>query len=133
MSTPPIRPDLARAMALLRDADVVPLVMELPAGDRTPVSLMQCLGVEGHCFLLESATPPGGMHGYSFLGHDPVEVARDDGGDPLRPFEAVLHERVAPVDGLDSPFVGGWVGHLAYEAAGAYERLPATSPAFAAS
>lgn len=131
MSTLPIRPDLATAMALLRDADVVPLVMELPAGDRTPVSLMQCLGVEGHCFLLESATPPGGMHGYSFLGHDPVEVARDDGGDPLRPFEAVLHERVAPVDGLDSPFVGGWVGHLAYEAAGAYERLPATSPAFA--
>ena len=132
MSIPAIRPDLATATRLLRASDVVPLVLDLPAGEATPVSLMQRLGVEGHCFLLESATPPGGMHGYSFLGHDPVEVARSDEVDPLGPLAAVLHETVAPVEGLDSPFVGGWVGHLGYEAAAAYERLPATTPAFAA-
>ena len=70
------------------------------------------------------------MHGHSFLGHDPIEVAAVDGDDPLRPLETVLAERVAPVPGLDVPFVGGWVGYLAYEAAGCYERLPSTAPAF---
>src|ERR1035437_8428893 len=67
------------------------------------------------------------MHGYSFLGHDPVEVAQDDGGDPLRPFEAVLHERVAPVDGLDSPFVGGWATKIS-SASGWKARTVVTRP-----
>jgi anthranilate synthase component 1 len=57
-------------------------------------------------------------------------MAPADHDDPLRPLEAVLGERVAPVEGLDVPFVGGWVGHLSYEAAGCYERLPTTAPAF---
>jgi anthranilate synthase component 1 len=131
MSGLPIRPDLATATQLLGDHDVVPLVLEMPAGGDTPVSLMQRLGVGGHCFLLESATTRQGVHGYSFLGHDPVEVARDDPADPLRALEGVLAERVAPVDGLDLPFVGGWVGYLGYEAAACYERLPSTAPAIA--
>jgi anthranilate synthase component 1 len=131
MSTPPIRPDLAGATALLAGSDVVPLVMELPAGEHTPVSLMQRLGVDGHCFLLESATPPGGMHGFSFLGHLPEAVAATDDGDPLLPLEEVVAESVAILDGLEVPFVGGWVGYMGYEAAAAYERLPATTPAFA--
>ncbi|MBJ7609226.1 MAG: chorismate-binding protein [Candidatus Dormibacteraeota bacterium] len=124
MSRPPLRPDPATAQALLELHDVVPLVMELEAEEETPVTLMQRLGVDGHCFLLESATAPGGIHGFSFLGHDPVELAPVDGDDPLGPLEAVLAERVAPVPGLEAPFVGGWVGYLAYEAAACYERLP---------
>lgn len=124
-----IRPDLDTAIRLLGEHDVVPLVMELPADGATPVSLMQRLGVGGHCFLLESATARRGVHGYSFLGHDPLEIAPDDPGDPLRPLEGVLAETVAPVDRLDVPFLGGWVGYLGYEAAGCYERLPATATA----
>jgi anthranilate synthase component 1 len=119
-----VRPDLATARSLLDAHDVVPLVMELPAGDETPVTLMQRLGVDGHCFLLESATAPGGMHGFSFLGHDPVEIAPVDHVDPLAPLSAVAAERVAPVAGLEAPFVGGWVGYLGYEAARCYEKLP---------
>ncbi len=69
------------------------------------------------------------MHGYSFLGHDPLEVAPADADDPLRPLETVLAERVAPLAGAAVPFVGGWVGYLGYEAAGCYERLPSTAPA----
>jgi anthranilate synthase component 1 len=131
MTVPSIRPDLATATRLLADHDVVPLVMELPAGEETPVSLMQRLGVGGHCFLLESATMAAGLHGFSFLGHDPDEVAPQDHADPLRPLEAVLAERVAPVEGVSAPFLGGWVGYLGYEAAACFERLPATEPAFA--
>ncbi len=124
-----VRPDSVTAGRLLDDHDVVPVVMELPAAGETPVSLMQRLGVGGHCFLLESATARQGVHGHSFLGHDPEEVAPPDHDDPLRPLEAVLAERVAPVDGLDVPFLGGWVGYLGYETARCYERLPATAPA----
>jgi anthranilate synthase component I len=131
MSHPSVRPDLAAAAALLAGHDVVPLVMELPAGEETPVSLMQRLGVGGHCFLLESATLSSGLHGFSFLGHDPDEVAAQDAADPLRPLEAVAAERVAPVEGITAPFLGGWVGYLGYEAAACYERLPATESAFA--
>jgi anthranilate synthase component 1 len=130
MSVPAITPDLGTAARLLDDHDVVPLLMSLPASGLTPVTLMQRLGVGGHCFLLESATAHHGVHGYSFLGHDPVEVAPDDTEDPLRPLEGVLAETVARVDGLDVPFLGGWVGYLGYEAAGSYERLPATARAF---
>ncbi len=131
MSRPSVRPDPVSAATLLAAHDVVPLVVELPAGEETPVSLMQRLGVGGHCFLLESATMSSGLHGFSFLGHDPDEVASQDGADPLRPLEAVLAERVAPVEGITAPFLGGWVGYLGYEAAACYERLPPTAPAFA--
>jgi anthranilate synthase component 1 len=124
-----VRPDAATAERLLRDHDVVPVVLEIPAGDHTPVTLMQRIGVNGHCFLLESAVA-GSLHGYSFLGHSPVAVSAGVEGDPLRALEAVLGERVAPVDGLHVPFTGGWVGYLGYEAAASYERLPATEPAF---
>jgi anthranilate synthase component 1 len=129
MIEPTIGPDLATATRLLEKCDVVPLVMAFPAAGETPVSLMQRLGVGGHCFLLESATIRQGVHGYSFLGHDPDAVAREDAEDPLRPLEPVLGERVAPIDGIDVPFLGGWVGYLGYEAAGCYERLPATAVA----
>ncbi len=67
------------------------------------------------------------MHGFSFLGHDPVGFAAADGIDPLAPLSAVLEERVAPVAGLEVPFVGGWVGYLGYEAAACYERLHAAA------
>jgi anthranilate synthase component 1 len=129
MSGLTVRPDLATATRLLDDHDVVPLVIEIPASGQTPVSIMQRLGVGGHCFLLESATSRQGVHGFSFIGHDPDAVAREDAEDPLRPLEPVLAERVAPIDGIDVPFVGGWVGYLGYEAAGCYERLPATAAA----
>jgi anthranilate synthase component 1 len=125
------RPDLATATALLETHDVVPIVVELDAGAATPVTLMQRLGVNGHCFLLESATGAAGMHGYSFLGHRPERVAEDGGGDPLAPLADTVAERVAGVDGYDAPFAGGWVGFLGYEVAACYERLPVRAPVVA--
>lgn len=124
MSEFSVSPDEATALTLLDEHDVVPLFAELEIGDATPLATMRRLGVDGRCFLFESA--PDGEHGgrHSFLGHQPDEVATLDASDPLRPLEAVASESVAPVPGLDLPFVGGWVGYLGYEAAGCYERLP---------
>src|ERR1700676_2573774 len=100
MTRPQVSPDLARPTERLADHDVVPLELVLPAADETPVRLMQRLGVGEHCFLLASGTLLPGVHGFPFLGHVPLEVAAQDGDDPLRPLEAVLAERVAPVDGV---------------------------------
>ena len=124
------RPDATTAAGLLEEYDVVPVVVELDAGAQTPVTLMQRLGVNGHCFLLESATGTGDLHGYSFLGHRPIAVTTDDGvSDPLAALERTSAERVAPLPGLEAPFRGGWVGYLGYEVAASYERLPTRDPA----
>ncbi len=103
---------------------MVPLVRDLPTGGRTPVAVMRALGVDGRCFLLESAQQGGSIGGYSYLGHHPEAVSDTDASDPLRPLEAVSRESVAPVAGLEDVFTGGWVGYLSYEAARCYERLP---------
>ena len=129
MSEPTVRPDSATAARLLDGHDVVPLVIELPAAGETPVSLMQRLGVGGHCFLLESATGRQGVHGYSFLGHDPDEVAREDGGRPAAPPRAGARRAGRADRGLDVPFLGGWVGYLGYEAAGVLRALPVAAAA----
>jgi anthranilate synthase component 1 len=132
VSGPAARPDLATTTRLLESHDVVPLVVEREAGGETPVTLMQRLGVNGHCFLLESATGAAGLHGYSFLGHRPDRVAEDGGIDPLAPLAGTVAERVATVAGYEAPFAGGWVGFLGYEAAACYERLPVLEPIVAA-
>lgn len=132
MNDTAVTPDLATAARLLGQYDVVPLVMDLEAGDQTPVTLMQRLGVNGHCFLLESASGSAGLHGHSFLGHRPERVSADDGGDdPLVPLAATVAESVAPVAGYDAPLAGGWIGYLGYEAAACYERLPVREPVVA--
>jgi anthranilate synthase component 1 len=127
MSVGPVFPDPSAASRLLADHDVVPLVMELAAGDLTPITIMQRLGVDGHCVLLESAREAGGVRGFSFIGHDPVRVDSGGDSDPLLAFQATSAERLAHVDGFTAPFAGGWVGFLGYEAAAWYERLPAVA------
>ena len=124
MSTGEVLPGREPTLELLRRYDVVPLVREMPTAGRTPVDVMRALGVDGRCFLLESAQQGGSIGGHSYLCHEPVVTAPLDPDDPLRPLESVDAESVAPVAGLDDVFTGGWVGFLAYEAARCYERLP---------
>ena len=54
MATEP-RPTLDEVAALLESSDVVPVVVEIPTGSLTPVEAMHALGIDGPCFLLESA------------------------------------------------------------------------------
>ncbi len=64
---------------------------------------------------------------YSFVTFDPVTTLRCDDQDDIDPFD-VLDDPVSRF-GVESddeglPFVGGWVGYLAYEAGCFLERLP---------
>jgi anthranilate synthase component 1 len=120
-------PGLEETRRLLADHDVVPVVLELPIGDATPVAAMRALGTDADCFLLESVEGSGAVARWSMLGHRPSRVISDtgDGIDPLATLEQdVASIRVASGPGLASPFLGGAVGFLTYEAAGRYERLP---------
>ncbi len=120
------RPGLAEVERLLREADAVPVVLELLADCLTPVGAMLRLGTEGSCFLLESVEGGERLGRWSFFGHNPVrEVRGSDPGDPLVDLEATVSRRtVARIPDLDIPFVGGAVGYLGYEASRRYERLP---------
>ena len=120
-------PGLEETRRLLADHHVVPVVLELPIGDATPVAAMRALGTDADCFLLESVEGSGAVARWSMLGHRPSRVISDtgDGIDPLATLEQdVASIRVASGPGLASPFLGGAVGFLTYEAAGRYERLP---------
>jgi anthranilate synthase component 1 len=123
-------PGLEETRRLLADHDVVAVVIEVPIGDATPVAAMRALGAGADCFLLESVEGSGAVARWSMLGHRPSRVIRDtgDGIDPLATIEReVASIRVASGPALASPFLGGAVGFLTYEAAGRYERIP-TAP-----
>src|SRR5579862_1207204 len=120
-------PGIEETRRRLTDHDVVAIVLELPIGDATPVAAMRALGTDADCFLLESVEGSGAVARWSMLGHRPSRVISDtgDGIDPLATLEQdVASIRVASGPGLASPFLGGAVGFLTYEAAGRYERLP---------
>jgi len=120
------RPGLAEVERLLETADCVPVVLELLADCLTPVEAMLRLGTTSPCFLLESVEGGERVGRWSILGHDPVVELRSSlTDDPLTQLEPVRARRVARVDGVDAPFVGGAVGFLGYDAARRYERLPA--------
>jgi anthranilate synthase component I len=123
-------PGLEETGRLLADHDVVAVVLELPIGEATPVGAMRALGTDAECFLLESVEGSGAVARWSMLGHRPSRVISDtgDGVDPLAVLERdVASIRVASGPGLSSPFLGGAVGFLTYEAAQRYERLPAAA------
>src|ERR1700674_1921133 len=120
--SPPV-PGLEETQPLLADHDVVAIVLELPIGEATPVAAMRALGTDADCFLLESVEGSGAVARWSMLGHRPSRVISDTGNgvDPLAVLERdVASIRVASEPGVASPFLGGAVGFLAYEAAGRY-------------
>ena len=126
MATEP-RPTLDEVAALLESSDVVPVVVEIPTGSLTPVEAMHALGIDGPCFLLESAEGREHLARWSILGHDPVDAIECDdlAVDPLEVLQReVTSRRFATIDGLDVPFAGGAVGFLGYEAVRHYERVP---------
>ncbi len=69
---------------------------------------------------------------YSILACDPAAVLRVDPGDRTDIFDALRTHlqrtpmvKAAPDSPARSPFVGGWIGFLSYEAGRCLERLPA--------
>src|SRR5882724_10536574 len=137
-ATWPPREDIA---ALAREGNVIPVCREILADLETPVSAFLKIHRGPYGFLLESVEGGEKWGRYSFLGTEPARVFRSRGrtveietpGRPPErqtvddPFEALRRllaaYRPVPVPGLPR-FAGGAVGHIGYDMARAFERLP---------
>jgi anthranilate synthase component I len=134
---PGLEPDLARARALAREANVIPVRYRFIDDCETPVSAFLKLRGEGPAFLLESAEQGGRLGRWSFLGYRPRAILRwadgelsewEGGGDPgaepdrrseaADPYGAVAdylgRYEIAEPDELP-PFAGGAVGFFGYD------------------
>jgi anthranilate synthase component 1 len=110
-----------------------PSIRELPGDLLTPVGAYLRIRDLGPGFLLESIERGQQVGRYSFLGAGCETVALDHGAaDPFAELRAFLarHPGAGGADGFP-PFVGGVVGHLAYDAIHRFEptvALPAERP-----
>ncbi len=129
-----IHPTLAEFKALARRHEVVPVWVECPGDEATPLALFRALYAGSpQCFLLESVE--GGEHlgRYSFAAFEPDLVLRSGSGrtevrpggvGPLEAVRQALGRRRAPeMRGLPR-FYGGAVGFIAYDMVRHFERLP---------
>ena len=115
---------------------------EIASDLETPVSAFIKLKESGPCFLLESAESDKMWGRYSFLGFEPIMLARLEGGhlivssgdtekvlggDPVRGlFELVEGPEVfIPIEGV--PFLGGAVGYFGYSVLEHLENILLTS------
>jgi anthranilate synthase component I len=134
-----IRPSRVDFTKTAKRGHVVPVVKDVAADRLTPIDAFYALGAS---YLLESAG--GGAFGrYSFLGvervaglkieGDKVEWSDEEGkrsfraGDPLRAMGDLMRSRPWDGEGDLSPFPGGAVGYLGYDAARLWEKLPDVS------
>ncbi len=130
-----IRPSRVDFIKSAKRGHVLPVVKDVAADRLTPIDAFYALGAS---YLLESAG--GGAFGrYSFLGVETVaslvirgeEVQwRDEEGarsfrarDPVRAIGDLMRSRPWDGEGDLSPFPGGAVGYLGYDAARLWERL----------
>src|SRR2546422_2082472 len=107
-----ITPSKAEFLKLAQRGNLIPVYCEILADAETPVSAYQKLDQTGPSFLLESVE--GGEHlgRYSFVGANPREQIRSDGGnnaDTLMLLEQQM-AKYKPVSIPDLPrFTGGAV------------------------
>ena len=131
-----IRPSRLDFVDTAKRGHVVPVLKDLAADRLTPIDAFYALGAS---YLLESAG--GGSFGrYSFLGVEIVASLRIDGEevkwadeegartframDPVRAIGDLMRSRPWDGEGDLSPFPGGAVGYLGYDAARLWEKLP---------
>jgi len=134
-----IRPSRLDFVDTAKRGHVVPVLKDLAADRLTPIDAFYALGAS---YLLESAG--GGSFGrYSFLGVEIVASLRIDGEevkwadeegariframDPVRAIGDLMRSRPWDGEGDLSPFPGGAVGYLGYDAARRWEKLPEVS------
>jgi anthranilate synthase component 1 len=133
-----IYPSLSEFKSLARRYPSVPVWVECPGDEATPLALFHALYAKSpQCFLLESVE--GGEHlgRYSFAAFEPRVVLRSHGSPPpeikpsgVGPLEslrtALAHRRAPEVRGLPR-FYGGAVGYTSYDILRHFERLPSTA------
>jgi anthranilate synthase component I len=131
-----IRPSRIDFLKTAKRGHVLPVVKDISADRLTPIDAFYVLGAS---YLLESAG--GGAFGrYSFLGFErvaglkiegeEVEWSDEEGSrsfrarDPMRAMGDLMRSRPWDGEGDLSPFPGGAVGYLGYDAARLWEKLP---------
>jgi anthranilate synthase component 1 len=137
-------PTLDEMRGLASEGNLCPVYREIWADLETPVSAYLKIAQGPHSFLLESIEGGEQIARYSFLGSNPYQVLRLDGGtayttqhgykqtlhytDPLVILGSYLGD-YRPVRLPDMPmFMGGAVGYLSYETVNYFEeRLPRLS------
>jgi anthranilate synthase component 1 len=134
-----IRPSRVDFLKTAKPGHVLPVVKDISADRLTPIDAFYVLGAS---YLLESAG--GGAFGrYSFLGVERVAGLKIEGEevewsdeegvrsfrarDPMRAMGDLMRSRPWDGEGDLSPFPGGAVGYLGYDAARLWERLPDVS------
>jgi anthranilate synthase component I len=134
-----IRPSRMDFTKAAKRGHILPVVKDVAADRLTPIDAFYALGAS---YLLESAG--GGAFGrYSFLGvervaglkieGEEVEWSDEEGRrsfrarDPVRAIGDLMRSRPWDGEGDLSPFPGGAVGYLGYDAARLWERLPDVS------
>ncbi|MBM3944568.1 MAG: anthranilate synthase component I, partial [SAR202 cluster bacterium] len=124
------KPDLNETRTLAKRGNLVPVYRETNADLETPVSAYLKVARPPYSFLLESVEGGERVARYSFIGTEPFDVIKTGSGqkdgavDPLTLVEKALAPyKVVEPPGA-SPFNGGAVGYLAYEAVRYFERLP---------
>jgi anthranilate synthase component I len=134
-----IRPSRVDFLKTAKRGHVLPIVKDIAADRLTPIDAFYALKAS---YLLESAG--GGSFGrYSFLGVERVASLKIEGEevewsdeegkrsfrarDPVRAMGDLMRSRPWDGEGDLSPFPGGAVGYLGYDAARLWERLPDVS------
>ncbi len=131
-----LRPSLKDFKQMAKPGHIVPVIMEVPSDRITPVDAYYAVAAS---YLLESAEKGLHLGRYSFLGVDPCAVIEvrgtkcritEDGKtrelaavDPLRAVRDFLAARPFCGEGDLSPFPGGAVGYIGYEAVSRFETI----------
>ncbi|NLV66895.1 MAG: anthranilate synthase component I [Spirochaetes bacterium] len=131
-----LRPSLKDFLQMAKPGHIVPVIMEVPSDRITPVDAYYAVSAS---YLLESAEKGLHLGRYSFLGVDPCAVIEvrgtkcritEDGKtrelaavDPLRAVKDFLAARPFSGEGDLSPFPGGAVGYIGYEAVSRFESV----------
>ena len=124
------RPTLEEVQGLAGRSNVVPVYREMSAHVETPVSAYLKVARPPYSFLLESVEGGEQTARYSFIGTEPLSVARtgpsqaDGEIDPLIPVQRAMRGYELAPDQDIGPFNGGMVGYISYDAVKYFERLP---------
>ena len=125
-----ITPSRDEFVELAKLGNVIPVSAELVADAETPISAFRKLGGAGPSFLFESTEKNDVSGRFSFVGANPRAVIRSDGQatDPLEQLrKAMARYQTVPRPEV-SPFCGGAVGFLGYDAINSFEpKVPSLS------
>lgn len=132
-----LRPGISDFLKQARNGVIVPVVLELPSDQLTPVDAYYALNAD---YLLESAEKGMQVGRYSFLGVEPETQivirgeecqVKEEGRtrsyrmkDPLRMVGEIARSRPYLGSGDLSPFPGGAVGYVGYDMVQRWEKLP---------